>query len=121
MVFLKASSEDWEEGPLQLAIRRIAAGSRTTYGSALRRFLDGRDGAKGLAEAIDDRLQQLTRRPRGDSVARGLLSAIRMLEKLHLLPATDLHKQWMQVEGIRRIPQCRTPGFCRNSRLGAPR
>ena len=47
MVFLKAPSEDWEEGPLHVAIRRSAAGSGTTYGSPLRRFLDGRDGAKG--------------------------------------------------------------------------
>ena len=79
------------------------AGSRTTYGSALRRFLDGRDGTKGLAKAIDDPLQQLARRPRGGSAAKGLLYAIRMLENLHLLPSTDLHRHWMQVEGIRRI------------------
>ena len=103
MVFLKASSEDWEEGPLQLAVCRIKAGFGTTYGLALRRFLDGCDGAKGLAEAINDRLQQLARMPRGDSAARGLLFAIGMLEKLNLIPTTDLHKHWMQVEGIRRI------------------
>ena len=38
-----------------------------------------------------------------DSAARVLLSAIRMLEKLNLIPATDLHKHCVQVEGIRRI------------------
>ena len=96
MVFLKASREDWQEGPLQLAIRIIEAGSRATYGSALRRFLDGRDGTKGLAEAIDDRLQQLACMPKGGSAARELLSVIRMLEKLHLLPTSE-------AGGIRRI------------------
>ena len=65
-----------------MAVHRIKEGSRTTYGSALRRFLDGRDVNMGLAAAVDDRLQQLARGPRGDSAARGLLSAIRMLEKL---------------------------------------
>ena len=76
MVFLKAPSEEWEEGPLQLVMRRIEGGSHATYGSALKRFLDGSDNAKGLAAAIDDRLQQLARRPPGDSAARGLLLAI---------------------------------------------
>ena len=40
VVFLKASIEEWEEGPLQLAMRRIEGGSHTTYGLALRRFPD---------------------------------------------------------------------------------
>ena len=34
---------------------------------------------------------------------RGLLSAIRMLEKLSLIAPIDLGRHWMQVEGIRRI------------------
>ena len=88
---------------MQLAVRRIEVGSRTTYASALRRFLKGSDDGKSLAEALDTRLQKLARRPRGDSAARWRLSAVRIVEKLQLIPPTDITRHWMQVEGIKRL------------------
>ena len=102
-MFARASTEEWEEGTAQLAVRHIEVGSRTTYAWALRRFLEGSDDGKSLVEAVDARLQQLARRPRGDSAARGLLSAMRILEKLRLIPPTYLTRHWMQVEGIKRL------------------
>ena len=56
VTFLRVSHGEWCEGTLQLACRKIEKGSRETYGSALRRFLDGRNDAAQLADAIDDRL-----------------------------------------------------------------
>ena len=56
-----------------------------------------------MADEVNDRLQLLARRPRRASAAKGLLPAIKILEKLGLLPLTDFSRHWMQVEGIRRI------------------
>ena len=37
--YFAISTDEWTEGPLQLASRAIAPGSRTTYISALRQFI----------------------------------------------------------------------------------
>ena len=102
-VFLKASIDEWEDGATQLAVRWIEMRSRTIYASALRRFLEGSDVKKGLVIALNDRLHQLARRPRGYLAAKGLLLVAHMPEKFQLITPTDLTRRWMQVEGIKRI------------------
>ena len=87
----------------QLAVRHMEMGSRTTYTSALRRFLEGCGDDKNLVNALDDMVQQLARRLSEASATRGLLTVVRMLEKLRFIPPTNLTGHWMRVKGIKRI------------------
>ena len=107
--YFSVSSDEWSDGPLQLAARAIALGSRETYMSALRQFAKNSVSSDTLEDALNKRMCAIARRKRGRSAATGLVSALRVLEKLRLLPPSILQLHWLQVEAIARITAPQAP------------
>ena len=107
--YFSIPSNEWSEGPLQLVARAITSGSRETYMSALRQFAKNSESLDTLEVALKERLCAIARRKRGRSAATGLVSALRVLEKLRLLPPSVLQLHWLQVEAIARITAPHAP------------
>ena len=107
--YFSISSDEWSDGPLQLAARAITSGSREAYMSALRQFAKNSESSDTLEVALNKRICAIARRKRGRSAATGLVSALRVLEKLRLLPPSVLQLHWLQVEAIARITAPHAP------------
>ena len=107
--YFSISSDEWSDGPLQLAARAITSGSREAYMSALRQFAKNSESSDTLEVALTKRICAIARRKRGRSAATGLVSALRVLEKLRLLPPSVLQLHWLQVEAIARITAPHAP------------
>ena len=107
--YFSISSDEWSDGPLQLAARAITSGSRETYMSALRQFAKNSESSDTPEVALNKRICAIARRKRGRSAATGLVSALRVLEKLRLLPPSLLQLHWLQVEAIARITAPHAP------------
>ena len=107
--YFSISFDEWSDGPLQLAARAITSGSRETYMSALRQFAKNSESSDTLEVAANKRICAIARRKRGRSAATGLVSALRVLEKLRLLPPSVLQLHWLQVEAIARITAPHAP------------
>ena len=107
--YFSISSDEWSDGPLQVAARAITSGSREAYMSALRQFAKNSESSDTLEVALNKRICAIARRKRGRSAATGLVSALRVLEKLRLLPPSVLQLHLLQVEAIARITAPHAP------------
>ena len=84
--FYKIISDEWSDGPLQLASRAVAGGTRKTYLSALKQFIKRSESSATVDSALNESMSIFARRKRGRSSAAILPASLRLMEKLELLP-----------------------------------
>ena len=101
--FYKITSDEWSDGPLQLASRAVAGGSRKTYLSALKQFIKRSERSATVDSALNESMSVFTRRKRGILSAAILLASLRLLEKLELLPAVVKPMHWVQSTAIASV------------------
>ena len=92
----EAEGGDW------LAVRRVALSTAPMYLSALRGLVRGQPAAEPLEVALEHRLLANATRDNGGSAAKGVVSAIRLLEKIGAVPETIRPRHWLQVSAVWR-------------------
>ena len=104
-----AATEEWLSGPLFIKVQALGPGTRNTYVSSVKNMLQEQPAQGELQGAIQDKLCQIAQQKRGGSAARGILSAIRFLEKLQLLPSTITEERWLYAKAIERQTKVNAP------------
>ena len=84
--FYKLTSDEWSDGPLRLASRALAGGTRQTYLSTLKQFIKRSERLATADIALNESKSVFARRKRGRLSAAILLASLRLMEKLELPP-----------------------------------
>ena len=82
------------------AIRVVESGSVDTYTSALRQALLASSPNELLVDAMERRLNVLAAKGKSGSSANGLISGVRLLEKLRIIKTVVTEVHWMQARAI---------------------
>ena len=100
-----ASSQSYTLSPLATAVHAWATGTTATYLAHLRplALLHARNPSLSHSDVLTSTLHDMAIHSRSATAARGLLSAVRQLETLGLLPATVTPFHWAMARSLQSI------------------